>query len=175
MTANPSPNYLAQIGQLAELVRQRREHLGLTQARLAALAGLSRSTINEIENGQIEDLGIAKIMRLLALLGLELGVGPASANIREGRKTASALTIAARSASTSYRTTLPPRALARALRTGELPSEFRPHIATLLEEAPASLIVRAMEESFGANVPRSAWRHLSQWADELKSPNRSWH
>ena len=166
MPALQPTNHIAQIGQLAELVRQRREHLGLTQAKLAALAGLSRSTINEIETGQIEDLGIAKVMRLLALLGLELGIGPTADDTGTKRRKASALTIAARTASTSYRTALPPRTLARALRTGELPPEFRPHIATLLEEAPAPLIVRAVEESFEAEVPRSAWRHLSRWAGE---------
>jgi len=174
MPANPPSNHIAQLGQLADLVRHRREHLGLTQARLAALAGLSRATINEIETGQIADLGIAKVMRLLALLGLELGVGPTTANIRGGRRQASALTIAARTASTSYRTALPPRTLARALRTGELPSEFRPHIATLLQEASGPLIVRAVEESFEAEVPKWVWRNMARWAEELDVSRLSW-
>lgn len=41
-------------------ILERREHLGLTQDRLAKLCGLSRSTINHLENGSLNDLGFQK-------------------------------------------------------------------------------------------------------------------
>ena len=45
--------------ELGGLVRKRREALGLSQQRLAQLAGLSRTTINLLEMGRLTDLGIA--------------------------------------------------------------------------------------------------------------------
>jgi transcriptional regulator with XRE-family HTH domain len=60
---------LADIGQL---VQARREGLGLSQARLARLGGLSRATVNQLENGNLVDLGAAKLMALLNLLGMDL-------------------------------------------------------------------------------------------------------
>jgi transcriptional regulator with XRE-family HTH domain len=64
---------LADIGQL---VQTRRDALGLSQARLARLAGLSRATINQLENGNLVDLGAAKLMALLDLLGMDLAAQP---------------------------------------------------------------------------------------------------
>ena len=46
------------------------------------------------------------------------------------------LNAAARTASTSYRTALPPQVLALAVRNGQVPEEYRAHIATQLDEAP---------------------------------------
>jgi len=60
---------LAFIGQL---VQRRRRALGLSQARLAKLSGLSRATIHQLETGTIMDLGAAKLMLLLDLLGMKL-------------------------------------------------------------------------------------------------------
>lgn len=46
----------------------RREALGLTQAELGARAGLSRVTINKIENGRVEDIGTKTLLRLAEAL-----------------------------------------------------------------------------------------------------------
>lgn len=162
------------LSQIGQHVRQRREQLGLTQARLAALAGLSRATINEIESGQIADLGIAKVMRLLGLLGLELSLTSSATEPTTKAKRSSAVATAARTASTSYRTALPPQTLAKALRTGDIPEPFRPHFATLLDEASPTLLLRATEEVLGPQIPRSAWRNITRWAEELQSNQKAW-
>lgn len=52
-------------GKIGQLVQTRREALGLSQARLALLAGLSRATINPLENGSLVDLGAAKLLALI--------------------------------------------------------------------------------------------------------------
>lgn len=57
-----------------------------------------------------------------------------------------ALDVAAQSASTSYRTSLPPEVLGAALRTGTMPADFAPHIGTLLDEAPMSMLAKAVEQ-----------------------------
>ena len=48
--------------ELGELVRSRREALGLSQQRLAQMASLSRTTVNLLETGKLTDLGSPKSM-----------------------------------------------------------------------------------------------------------------
>lgn len=86
-------------------MRQRREALGLSQERLARLAGLSRATINQLETGVIVDLGLTKLAQLLDLLGLSLR---AEHPKRPGRGLASV----SRTANVSYRRALTPQQLA---------------------------------------------------------------
>lgn len=145
----------------------------LLQARLATLSELSRVTINELENGQLAELGIGRAMRLLDILGFSLGLAiKRSAAEKPSRRT---LMTAARTASVIYRNELPPIALAIALRTGNIPREYRAHFATLLDEAPIPVVIRAVGESFATSVPRSTWRHIAKWAVDLKSTRTVWH
>ena len=53
-------------------VAERRKGLKLSQAELARKAGLSRATIDALENGRAGEPGFSKVARLLAALGLEL-------------------------------------------------------------------------------------------------------
>jgi len=63
------------VGQQIAAARQER---GLRQADLAIRAGLSRATIDALENGRVSDIGISRLGRVLAAVGLELSVGPAT-------------------------------------------------------------------------------------------------
>jgi transcriptional regulator with XRE-family HTH domain len=157
---------LADIGQL---VHSRREALGLSQARLARLAGLSRATINQLENGNLVDLGAAKLMMLLDLLGMDLDARP-----RAPRPKAFALL--SQTASVSYKHALPPGALADALVAGTLPPALVPQVATLLDEAPLPLIVAGVAEVAQRThtPPKTLWRHLAAWAQALQSPRAAW-
>ena len=55
-------------GQIAE----RRKALKLSQTELARKAGVSRATLDALENGRAGELGFSKVTKLLAALGLEL-------------------------------------------------------------------------------------------------------
>lgn len=55
-----------------------RKELKLTQTALAKIAGVSRATIDALENGRASELGFRKIGKLLAAAGLELAIQPAS-------------------------------------------------------------------------------------------------
>jgi transcriptional regulator with XRE-family HTH domain len=59
-------------------IAQRRKAIKLNQAELARKAGVSRATLDALENGRSGELGFSKVNRLLATLGLELTVQPAS-------------------------------------------------------------------------------------------------
>ncbi|RCK37255.1 helix-turn-helix domain-containing protein [Thalassospira xiamenensis] len=64
---------------IGEKIRQQRKSLGLRQAALASKAGISRSTLVALENGNLPELGFGKICALLAALGLDLSITPARA------------------------------------------------------------------------------------------------
>jgi transcriptional regulator with XRE-family HTH domain len=157
---------LADIGLL---VQARREALGLSQARLAQMGGLSRATINQLENGSLVDLGAAKLIALLNLLGMDL-----DAQTRAPR--AKALALLSQTASVSYKTALLPEALARALVDGALPPALVAQVATLLDEAPLPLIVAGVQEVAERThtPPKTLWKHLTAWARELQSPRAAW-
>jgi transcriptional regulator with XRE-family HTH domain len=157
---------LTDIGQITQA---RREALGLSQARLARLAGLSRATINQLENGNLVDLGAAKLMMLLDLLGMDLDARPRAPRPK-------ALALLSQTASVSYKHALPPGALADALVAGTLPPALVPQVATLLDEAPLPLIVAGVAEVAQRThtPPKLLWKHLATWAQALQSPRAAW-
>lgn len=55
-------------------IAARRAERKLTQAALAQRAKVGRSTLDALENGRLGELGLHKIGRILAVLGLELAV-----------------------------------------------------------------------------------------------------
>jgi len=69
--------------EIGNRIRSERRRKGLTQARLAEEAGLSRATLNALETGTVRELGFHKLDAILGILGLELaptrarkGTGP---------------------------------------------------------------------------------------------------
>ena len=62
---------------LGEQMRQRRLNRGLTQARLAALAGVTRQKIIAIEKGDLS-VGMTAYARVVGALDCELAVVPAA-------------------------------------------------------------------------------------------------
>lgn len=59
-------------------IANRRKSLKLTQTELAHKAGVSRATLDALENGRAGELGVTKLTKLLAALGLELRLQTAS-------------------------------------------------------------------------------------------------
>ena len=66
------------LGQLGKGISDARREQGLRQIDLAKRAGLSRATIDALENGRAADIGVSKLSRILGILGLELSIRPAS-------------------------------------------------------------------------------------------------
>ena len=150
-------------------VGQRRTDLGLSQDRLAKLCGLSRSTIHHLEKGSLNDLGAAKLLSLLSLLGLDVIT-------QEHTKKHHGLDMASKTASVSYKTKLHSSDLSRSLVSGELPEKIYPHVATLIDEAPLAIIVSAVEEAARENhvAPKLIWKNIDRWAHEMHSPRSVW-
>lgn len=169
------------MGLFAEIglaVRTRRCDIGLTQERVALLSGLSCSTISQIENGTIKDLSVARSARLLAVLGLSIHVGAARPKCTPvGHKSRTCpLTLAARSASVSYRDDLQPTVLRDVLLRGAVPSAWAPHLNELLEDASIELLARVVEVLHleHAVARTQLWGNLRTLAHQLGSRRDIW-
>ena len=78
MKVAKKPNILGivNLNSIGEQISSHRKRLKLTQAELSRKAGISRATLDALENGRSGELGFSKVARLLAALGLELAVQP---------------------------------------------------------------------------------------------------
>lgn len=63
---------------IGKQIAESRKKLNLSQAALSRKAAISRATVEALENGRAGELGFSKITKLLAALGLELKLQPAS-------------------------------------------------------------------------------------------------
>ena len=155
---------------IGQAVRARRTELGLSQAQLAHLSGLSRQTLVGLENGTLTDLGVNRVGQVMAVLGLD---SPKPDTLARRRKRG--LWMAAKTASVSYARELAPEALEKALASGDVPLPFVPHLAHLLDEAPVPIVVMAVEETASrAHLPpRQVWRNVAKLAESLSVHRRA--
>ena len=58
-------------------IAQRRKALKLRQIDVAHQAGVSRATLDALENGRLGELGFSKVAKILAAVGLDLSLGEA--------------------------------------------------------------------------------------------------
>lgn len=60
--------------EIGKEIRRERKSRRISQKDLAKTLGMSRTTIGQIENGTVQDIGVRKVLRLLEHLGLEMRV-----------------------------------------------------------------------------------------------------
>lgn len=158
------------LSEIGKRIREQRLAMGLTQDQLARMGELSRTTINELENGTLVDLGYARLTNLLGVLCLDLQVQPA-------KGLGHALIVAARTASTSYKNVLTPDVLVEMLESGRAPAEYHPHLMTLLDETPLPVVLKAIQEAAQRSstaTPRKMMQHMAAWAAEFRSHRAVW-
>jgi len=63
---------MSDLTSLGGQVAERRKALKLSQMALARRAGISRATLDALENGRAGEIGFSKLTKVLAVLGLEL-------------------------------------------------------------------------------------------------------
>ncbi len=59
---------------IGKKIREARKSRKVSQVELAKTLGMSRTTIGQIENGIVQEIGVRKLIRVLEFLGLELRV-----------------------------------------------------------------------------------------------------
>lgn len=149
-------------------IRKARLARGLTQARLAAEVGLSRKTLNLLENGMVGELGIRKVFAVLEKLGIDLAIVEARTQPRRPDYVRMACT----TANVSYKSALTEDELVRALLTGKVPPRREAHIRTLLDEAPLPLLSGLAAEASRWSRPGKLQRNLSTLAREAGASRR---
>jgi transcriptional regulator with XRE-family HTH domain len=63
---------------IGDQIANERRKLKLSQADLSRKAGVSRATLDALENGRARELGFTKLAKLLSAVGLELTLQTAS-------------------------------------------------------------------------------------------------
>jgi len=121
-------------------VREARKVRELTQAALARAAGISRVTLNQLESGLIRDLGVRKLKKVLEHVGLTL-------SLESLDRRPDFAHMAAASASVSFRNRLTEDELIRALLTGRVAPEKRPHFRALFDEITPTIMQGLIEET----------------------------
>ena len=158
------------IEEIGHEIRRSRLSRGLTQAQLADAAHITRTTLNQLENGVIKDLGIRKLQAVLDQLGLALLI-----DRTPQPKPPDFLRLASTAASVSFKTTLSERELLRALLTGKVPRDRYAHLRTLLEESPRTLMKGLIQQVRRWTDPGKLERNLAKIAAAVglpESPNR---
>ena len=151
------------IQELGQAVRKGRIARGWTQARLAEAAGLSRNTLNRLENGLFPDLGVKKAEAILEKLDMGLVVEPISAKAKQPDFIGMACT----NASVSFKQTLTPDELVHALLSGKPTPDKEAHFIALIEEAPASLLSGLIEQVGKWAKPGKVEKNLAKIAGQL--------
>ena len=75
---------------LGQTISALRQQHGVSQLKMAEHLGISRTTINALENGRSGDIGIRKVMKILDYLGKELAIRdkspfPTLEELRDGK------------------------------------------------------------------------------------------
>jgi transcriptional regulator with XRE-family HTH domain len=141
-------------------IRKARLEQGVTQADLAKAAGLSRTTLNQLENGLFPNLSINKLQSVLEKVGMTLTLQPVT------ERRSDPFQIACTTASVSYRNPLTVDELIRGLLTGKIPPGRRPHFRTLLEEAPKALIAELINEAIRWSKPAKIENNITRIAKD---------
>lgn len=148
-------------------IRQARVGCGLTQARLSVAAGVSRTTLNQLENGLFPDLGVKKLRAILEQVGLALAIQPV-----EKTNAPDFVRMACITANVSYRNALTEDELIRTLLTGKVPPAKRPHFRTLLDEAAPALLQGLVKEAGRWTKPGRVEKNLAIIARDIHSNRR---
>ena len=153
--------------ELGHTVRKARLARGQTQAELAQAAGISRTTMNLLENGLFPDIGVRKAQAILDQLGLELHVRPVH------RRRANYLLMARTVANRSFRSNLSEAELVRALLIGRIAPRHRPHLRTLLAEAPVAVLRGLVDEVGKWAQPDRVAENVRKLSDALGTARRT--
>lgn len=156
------------MAELGSHLRRARKARDLTQSALAALAGVSRETVSQLESGMAKDLGFAKVVRLLTLVGLDLR----TLEIPSSQAT-DYVALAASAGSTGFREPLGADELVRSLLSGTPPARKSPHLRRLLEDSTPALVAGLVSQVSQWADPEKVRRNLSVLARKLDVVPRS--
>jgi transcriptional regulator with XRE-family HTH domain len=146
---------------IGRAIRRARQSRGLSQAALAAAAGISRGTINQLEAGVFPDLGVKKLLAILKVLELDISI------IEKLDKRTDYLDLACISANVSYRGRLTPDELAHALLTGKVPPGKGPQLRVVFDEIPSRVFRGVVERVAGWGDPDKTLENVRRIGESI--------
>jgi transcriptional regulator with XRE-family HTH domain len=157
--------------ELGRAIRLARTAQGLTQAQLAADAGVSRNTLNRVENGVFPDLGVRKVEAILERLGMKLK----PVGLKQEKP--DFVGMACATASVSLKEPLAPQELVQAMLSGKVPTGKEAHLITLLDEGPPVLLDGLVAQVGSWVKPGKVNKNLQELARSvgLVAENGAWH
>jgi transcriptional regulator with XRE-family HTH domain len=161
------------INDLCGRVAQRLREMGITQARLSELSGLSRATIASIEGMSIKELGLGRAQTLLGILGLQLYMGSVE---NKGAHMGTALERCLVIANRRQRLNMDADKLGRALTDGVQLLDYGLHSKTVLENTEIGLLAEMVEELHEHHglEKSSAWKKIRALAGQVKASCPYW-
>ena len=153
--------------ELGHTIRKARLARRRTQANVAQAAGVSRTTLNLLENGLFPDIGVRKAQAILDQLGLELHVRAVY------RRRPNYVLMARNVANHSYRAKLSEAELVRVLLTGKVAPRHRPHLRSLLAEAPISVLRGLVDEIGKWAQPARVVQNVQRLSNALGTTRRT--
>lgn len=157
---------------VGSVVRSYRKASGISQKDLAAKVGISRATLNYLESGRDIEIGAAKLLSLLDVLGVPFTV-PGDVDRTHDD---AVIDKAIKGITGKGGKRLPRKALIEALTTGRPPIGFESQIEQALETAPEAAIlavVRAVSASSGLS-PQAVWKNGRSLAKTVGSTRKGW-
>lgn len=158
------------VAAVGSVVRAYRKASGISQKDLAAMVGTSRATLNYLESGRDIEIGAAKLLALLDLLGIPFAMPPGVDREHDDE----VLERAAKAAGGKGK--LQRKVVVEALATGRVPAGSEAPLKVLMEETsePDILaIVRAVAAGSG-QAPKAVWRNGRTVAKAVGTDRRVW-
>lgn len=146
--------------------------MGLTRAALIEMSGLGKTTIYEIENGDLKNLGFIKANQVMTALGLELSVRNAGSESCKN----SALSRAAVFASLEQRKQIDLDNLRRVLTVETYLGDYEPYLRQLLLNADVALLGALADQLHQENRIECSetWKRMRALAKRLSVVRPLW-
>lgn len=154
------------VADIGAVVRSYRKAAGLSQQDLAAMAGVSRATLNYLESGRDIEIGASRLLALVDLLGIPLALPGSVDRAVDDRVVELAVRATGTAKAKSTR-----RALDEALATGRVPAGMERSLRTVLDHLAAAermALVRCVSAASGQPA-KAVWRNARTVAGAVGS------
>jgi transcriptional regulator with XRE-family HTH domain len=156
--------------QIGRKVKERRESMRLTQAKLASLSKVSRMTVNALENGHLKEIGITKLLSIMQLLDMTM-------HFKDDHSPKDTLIQLTQSANVSYKHMLTPTIFKNALVKAKMPKKYIGNMMYFFDEAPEGVVNKTIHAVAALKKiePSIIKNNAKKIAQDIKSPRVMWH
>ena len=151
-------------------VKDKRVLLNLSQAKLASLSKVSRVTINALENAQLKEIGITKLLSIMKSLGMTF-------DFKHNSEPNKVLIQITNSANVSYKHAITPTIFKNALVKATMPKKYIGNMMYFFDEAPESMVDKTIQAiaTLKKIEPIIIKNNAKKIAQEIKSPRSMWY